>query len=75
MTTRTTTLTKNKVISFDEVDRDNVQDPHHYGLIITLYIANQIISRTVIDEESSVNLIQLRTLNKMNVPYPIEAKS
>ncbi|KAI3744710.1 hypothetical protein L1987_57801 [Smallanthus sonchifolius] len=66
--TRTSTVTDQKVISFDEEDRDNVQDPHHDGLVITLYIANHFVRRILIDGGSSVNIIQLEALKRMNIP-------
>ncbi|KAI3783475.1 hypothetical protein L1987_42558 [Smallanthus sonchifolius] len=66
--TKTSTLTEKKVISFDEGDRDNVQDPHHDGLVITLYIANHFIRRILIDGGSLVNVIQLEVLKRMGIP-------
>lgn len=38
----------NKII-FDEHDRENIQDPHHEGLVITLYITNNFVRRILID--------------------------
>ncbi|KAI3827716.1 hypothetical protein L1987_01799 [Smallanthus sonchifolius] len=32
--TRTSTVTAQKVILFDEEDRDNMQDPHHDGIVV-----------------------------------------
>ncbi|KAI3742202.1 hypothetical protein L1987_59882 [Smallanthus sonchifolius] len=66
--TKTSTLTEKKIICFDEGDRDNVQDPHHDGLVITLYIANHFIHRILIDGGSSVNIIQLEVLKRMGIP-------
>lgn len=54
---RTSTTTEQKVISFDEDDRINVQDPHHDGLVITLFISNHYVRRILIDGGSSVNII------------------
>ena len=63
-----TTLTNEKVITFDGDDRDSIQDPHHDGLVITLYIANHFVRRILVDNGSSVNIIQLETLKRMNIP-------
>ncbi|KAI3732604.1 hypothetical protein L1987_63810 [Smallanthus sonchifolius] len=65
---RTSSLTEEKVISFNEEDRDNVQDPHHDGLVITLYVANHFIRRILIDGGSSVNIIQHVVLKRMGIP-------
>jgi len=65
---RTSTLTDQKVISFDEDDRISIQDPHHDGLVITLFIANHFVRRILIDGGSSVNIVQLDVLKKMNIP-------
>jgi hypothetical protein len=65
---RTTTLTNQKSISFEETDRGDVQDPHHDGLVITLCIANCFVRRILIDGGSSVNIIQLEALKKMGIP-------
>jgi hypothetical protein len=65
---RTTTLTNQKTISFEETDRGDIQDPHHDGLVITLCIANCFVRRILIDGGSSVNIIQLDALKKMGIP-------
>ncbi|KAI3824953.1 hypothetical protein L1987_06426 [Smallanthus sonchifolius] len=66
--TKTSTLTEKKVISFDEEDINNVQDPHHDSLVITLYIANHFIRKILIDGGSSLNIIQLEVLKRMGIP-------
>ncbi|XP_022024617.1 uncharacterized protein LOC110924953 [Helianthus annuus] len=63
-----TTLTSDKVITFDSDDRDSIQDPPRDGLVITLYIANYFVRRILVDNGSSVNIIQLETLKRMNIP-------
>lgn len=35
-------VTNGKEISFDEQEKENIQDPHHNGLVITLYIVNHL---------------------------------
>ncbi|MDV3153310.1 MAG: hypothetical protein Q8755_02945, partial [Candidatus Phytoplasma australasiaticum] len=42
---RRITVTEGKTISFNDDDMDNVQDPHHDGLVITLYVANYFVRR------------------------------
>ncbi|XP_076935664.1 uncharacterized protein LOC143602452 [Bidens hawaiensis] len=46
---------------FDVEDMNNIWDPHHDGLVITLYISNCFVRRILVDNESSVNIIQLDT--------------
>ncbi|XP_076912989.1 uncharacterized protein LOC143571455 [Bidens hawaiensis] len=65
---RTTTLTNQRVITFDEEDRMHLQDPHHDGLIITLFIVNHYVRGILVDGGSSVNIIQADVLKKMNIP-------
>ncbi|XP_021991426.1 uncharacterized protein LOC110888195 [Helianthus annuus] len=65
---RTSTFTQQKVISFDEDDRVDIQDPHHDGLVITLFISNYFVHKILIDGGSSVNIIQLDVLKRMNIP-------
>ncbi|KAK9070807.1 hypothetical protein SSX86_011209 [Deinandra increscens subsp. villosa] len=65
-----------KDVTFGEDDMCNVMDPHHDGLVITLYIANHYVKRILIDGGSSVNIIQLEALTKMGIPQDqIVAKS
>jgi hypothetical protein len=42
--------------------------PHHDGLVITLYVANHLVRMILIDRGSSVNIIQLEALKRMNIP-------
>ncbi|XP_022023597.1 uncharacterized protein LOC110923848 [Helianthus annuus] len=65
---RTSTVTQEKVITFDDDDRVDVQDPHYDGLVITLFISNHFVCKILIDGGSSVNLIQLDVLKKKNIP-------
>ena len=61
-------LTDKREISFDEDDREYVLTPHHDGLVITMFVSNHFVRRILIDGGSSVNIILLETLNKMNIP-------
>ncbi|XP_076949750.1 uncharacterized protein LOC143622513 [Bidens hawaiensis] len=65
---KTLTLPKGVDVLFDDEDRNNIQDLHHDGLVITLYIANCFVHRILVVNESSVNIIQLDTLKRMNIP-------
>ncbi|KAJ0942255.1 putative retrotransposon gag domain-containing protein [Helianthus annuus] len=65
---RTTSVSEGKVITFDEDDRVDIQDPHHDSLVITLFISNHFVRRILIDGGSSVNIIQLDVLKKMGIP-------
>ncbi|XP_023763617.1 uncharacterized protein LOC111912109 [Lactuca sativa] len=62
-----TTITNEKEITFDEADRQDAQDPHYEGLVITLYIVNHIIRRILFDGGYSVNIILLDALKRMNI--------
>ncbi|XP_076943901.1 uncharacterized protein LOC143614307 [Bidens hawaiensis] len=59
------TLPKEYRVAFDGEDMNNIQDPHHDGLVITLYISNFFVRRIIVDNGSSVNIIQLDILNRM----------
>ncbi|KAF5785840.1 putative retrotransposon gag domain-containing protein [Helianthus annuus] len=59
---RTSSVSEGKMITFDEDDRINIQDPHHDSLVITLFISNHFVRRILIDGGSSVNIIQLDVL-------------
>ncbi|KAJ0874581.1 putative retrotransposon gag domain, aspartic peptidase domain superfamily [Helianthus annuus] len=65
---RTSSVSEGKMITFDEDDRVNIQDPHHDSLVITLFISNHFVRRILIDGGSSVNIIQLDVLKKMGIP-------
>ncbi|XP_076884676.1 uncharacterized protein LOC143533941 [Bidens hawaiensis] len=62
---RTSTTVEQKVISFDEDDLVTVQDPHHDGLVIALFISNHYVRMILIDGGSSVNIVQLEVLRRM----------
>ncbi|XP_076953332.1 uncharacterized protein LOC143627378 [Bidens hawaiensis] len=64
---RTSTTIEQKVISFNEDDRVNVQDLHNNNLVITLFISNHYVRRILINGGSSVNINQLEVLKKMNI--------
>ncbi|XP_076909870.1 uncharacterized protein LOC143567300 [Bidens hawaiensis] len=66
--TKTMTLPKEYRVTYDDEDRTNIQDPHHDGLVIILYISNCFVRGILVDNESSVNIIQLDTLKRMNIP-------
>ncbi|XP_076913901.1 uncharacterized protein LOC143572709 [Bidens hawaiensis] len=46
----------------------HLQNPHHDGLIITLFIANHYVRKILVDGGSSMNIIQDDVLKNMNIP-------
>ncbi|XP_023758741.1 uncharacterized protein LOC111907173 [Lactuca sativa] len=64
---KNTMITNQKEIMFDETDMLDVQDPHHNGLLITLYIANHFVRRLLVDGGSSVNIILVDALKIMSI--------
>ncbi|XP_076940655.1 uncharacterized protein LOC143609919 [Bidens hawaiensis] len=44
-------------VTFDYEDINNIQDSHHDGLVITLYMSNCFVRRILVDNGSSVNII------------------
>ncbi|XP_076931896.1 uncharacterized protein LOC143597214 [Bidens hawaiensis] len=66
--TNTMILPKKYGVSFDDEDKSNIRDPHRDGLVITLYISNCFVRMILLDNGSSVNIIQLDTLKRMNIP-------
>lgn len=51
MPTKNSSLAQGKVISFDEENKNNVQDPHHDGLVI------HFVHMILIDRGSSINIL------------------
>ena len=64
---RTSVLTQQKVISYDEDNCADIQDPHHDGVVITLFISNHFVRSILIDGKSSVKIIQLDVLDRMDI--------
>ncbi|XP_076934661.1 uncharacterized protein LOC143601034 [Bidens hawaiensis] len=64
---RTTTLTDQRIINFDEEDHMHLQDPHHDSLIIILFIANHYVRRILVDGGFSEHNSG-HELKKMNIP-------
>ncbi|XP_076943051.1 uncharacterized protein LOC143613149 [Bidens hawaiensis] len=65
---RTTILTDQRIITFDEDGHTHLQEPHHNSLIIILFISNHYVRRILVDGGSSVNIVQADVLKKMNIP-------
>ena len=61
-------MTSQRIITFDEDDRNDIQGPNHDSLVVTLFIANHYVRRILVDGGSSVNIIQHDVLKKMNIP-------
>ncbi|XP_023763507.1 uncharacterized protein LOC111911971 [Lactuca sativa] len=64
---KNTMVSSEKEITFDETDREGIQDPHHDGLMITLYMANHFVRRILVDGGSSINIVLLHALKRMNI--------
>ncbi|XP_076941538.1 uncharacterized protein LOC143611136 [Bidens hawaiensis] len=62
------TLSKEAGVLFDDEDHNDIQNPHQDGLVLTLYVANFFVRMILVDNESSVNIIQLETLKRMSIP-------
>jgi len=54
-------------ISFDEKETRHLERPHDDALVITLYYANFEVSRILVDIGNSVDLIFLRTSERMGI--------
>ncbi|XP_070026444.1 uncharacterized protein [Nicotiana sylvestris] len=52
-------------ITFDDADIDGVLTPHNDALVISLLVHDPNVKRVLIDPGSSVNIILLRVVNKM----------
>ncbi|XP_070055439.1 uncharacterized protein [Nicotiana tomentosiformis] len=52
-------------IMFDDTDADGLIIPHNYALVISLLVHDINVKRVLIDPGSSVNIILLRVVNKM----------
>ena len=61
-------VTGRSEINFSEDARENVQDPNHDGLLITLHIVNLLVKRILIGGGSSANIILLDNLKRMKIP-------
>nr|XP_043615873.1 uncharacterized protein LOC122587773 [Erigeron canadensis] len=60
-------ISNSDIISFEDDDFDDIIEPHHDGLVVTLFIANHFVRRILIDNGSSVNIIKLETLKRMDI--------
>jgi hypothetical protein len=65
---KTSSILDTQIISFENEDLEAVQDPHQDSLVVTLYVANNLVRRILIDNGSSVNIIKLDTLKRMGIP-------
>lgn len=65
---KNTLITNEKEITFDKADIQDIQDPHHDRLVITLYIANNFVRTILVDGGSLVNIIVLDALKRLNIP-------
>ena len=61
-------VTSEKEITFDEVDREDIRDPHHDRLVITLFVTNHFVKRILVDGGFLVNIILLEAIKRINIP-------
>ena len=50
------------------MDREEIQDPYHNGLMITIFFTNHFVKRILVDGGYSINIILLDALKRMNIP-------
>ena len=60
-------VTNEKDITFDKANRQDVNDPHHDRLVITLYIANHFFRRILVNRGPSVNIMLIDAWKGMNI--------
>nr|XP_043639269.1 uncharacterized protein LOC122610340 [Erigeron canadensis] len=60
-------ISDSDTISFEDDNFDDIIEPHHDGLVVTLFIANHFVRRILIVNGSSVNIIKLETLKRMDI--------
>ncbi|XP_062088754.1 uncharacterized protein LOC133795316 [Humulus lupulus] len=56
-----------QTISFSTTESTKLLNPHHYALVIALYIANFLTKRILIDNGSSANILFLSALREMGI--------
>ena len=61
-------ISSDKESTFGETVMERIQDPHHDGLVITLHMANHFVRRILVVAGSSVNIVLLDELKRMNIP-------
>ncbi|XP_070025726.1 uncharacterized protein [Nicotiana sylvestris] len=62
-------------ITFDDADVDGVLIPHNDALVISLLVHDTNVKRVLIDPDSSVNIILLRVVNKMEANEKLVPKA
>lgn len=54
-------------IFFCNKEADELPNPYHDTVVISLYITNCLIKRSLVDKGSSANILQLNTLKEMQM--------
>ncbi|XP_070004240.1 uncharacterized protein [Nicotiana sylvestris] len=62
-------------IIYDDADADDVLTPHNYALVISLLVHDTNVKRVLIDPGSSVNIILLKVLSKMQAEDKLVPKA
>ncbi|KAL5800165.1 hypothetical protein ACOSQ4_033049 [Xanthoceras sorbifolium] len=65
--THTADPTYNYPISFSNDEHTDLFNPHHDALVISLTVANCLIKRILVDNESSTNVLFLGALREMHI--------
>ncbi|XP_060969629.1 uncharacterized protein LOC133036880 [Cannabis sativa] len=56
-----------QTISFVDNKASDLLNPHHYALVISLFISNCFTKRILVDNESSANILYLDALREMGI--------
>ncbi|XP_070677713.1 uncharacterized protein [Malus domestica] len=63
------------IVDFTEHDAEGVDFPHDDALVISVQLAHSIVDRVMVDNGSSINLLQLLIIQKMSLESTIQRKA
>ncbi|XP_068328068.1 uncharacterized protein [Pyrus communis] len=63
------------IVGFTEQNAEGVDFPHNDALVISIQLAHAIVDRIMVDNGSSVNILQLSVIQKMSLESMIKCKS
>ncbi|CAN6543549.1 unnamed protein product [Malus baccata var. baccata] len=63
------------IVNFTEHDAEGVDFPHDDALVISVQLAHSIVDRVMMDNGSSINLLQLSIIQKMSLESTIQRKA
>ncbi|XP_057780030.1 uncharacterized protein LOC130998612 [Salvia miltiorrhiza] len=67
VTSQATTDQPTQTISFQTTESDKLLNPHHDALVISIYIANCLTKRVLIDNGSSANIMFINAFREMGL--------